>query len=268
MKRDQTTTGLGDLNDLIAATEARTHRPRITPREAAGQAIQSALGGLGAGVAVSAVMVYLGVPYVVESAGVVAAVCAGSVMFLRSIADEVVDLRKLRSIQSTAKRISTDAMQRAKAAEARLNLALDELDNLERVNDQLQRDLDTERVVRGQLQQRLADMPRRTNYTPARPEPEPQEVRDAREILRRWYASGDYMSRPKAVEIGWTQERHTAAQRILRDAGVLYVNGKQAKITPQTADEAAKLLSDHLIRIKAQGEPVDTGNQEDDDCDE
>ncbi len=265
MKRDQTAAGLPSLDDLIADAQTRAHRPRITPSEAAGQAIQNMLGGLGAGIAVGALMFYMAAPYPLETGGIVAAVCAGSIMFVRSFADEALDVRKLRIIQSTAKRAVTDAIKRRDAA-------LDELDAMEvdrdrwrRVAEQTEHDLDNERILRAQLQQRLADAPRqmRTNYTTAKPDPEPQNVRDAKEIMRSWYVDGVYISRPKANTLGWPDDRHAAAFGLLRDAGIAYTNKRQVHFTPETHDEATRLLTRFLANTKAQAEPLDNSREDD-----
>lgn len=258
-RHDQT---VGTLEDLIADASARASRPRLVPREVLAQALQNLLAGVGAGSATWAVMAYTAAPWSIETGLVVAISVAGGLMVWRGMADEIYDMRKLNTIKRTAERLATDATQRANVAEKRLEAALDALDDLERAMLQTQRDLDAERILRAQLQERVASMPRRTNYTTARAEPEPQDARDAREILRRWYQGGDYMSRPKAIEVGWTQQRHTAAQRLLRDAQILLVNEKQARIVPATLDDATKLLSDHLIRIKAQAEPLETDSED------
>lgn len=265
MKREQSAAGLPGLDDLIADAQSRNHRPRITPSEAAGQALQNLLGGLGAGAALGALMFYVGAPYPLETGGVVAIVCAGGIMFVRSFADEALDVRRLRVIQSTAKRGVESAIKQR-------NAALDELDNMEidrdrwrRVAEQTEHDLDNERVLRAQLQQRLADAPRvaRTNYTTAKPDPEPQDVRDAKELMRSWYVDGVYISRPKANTLGWPDDRHAAAFDLLRRAGVAYTNKRQVHFTPESHDEAMRLLTRFLAAVKAQVEPLSNTMEDD-----
>lgn len=264
MKRDQTTGTLGNLDDMIADMATRAQRPRVVPREALGQLMQNAFGGLGAGVAVTALMFYVGAPYAIETGVVVMAVAFGAVMFVRSIADEALDLRKLRAIQTAAKRVAEDSRKRLAIACTELDTMELDRDQWRRVAEQTQHDLDNERVLRGQLQQRLNEVPRanRTNYTTAKAEPEPQDVRDGRELLRSWYVDGVYISRPKANTIGWPDDRHAAAFDLLRKAGIAYTNGKQAKFTPPTHDEATRLLTRYLVNVKAQVEPLD--NSKDD----
>lgn len=260
MKRDQTTTGLGDLNDLIAATEARTHRPRITPREAAGQAIQSALGGLGAGVAVSAVMVYLGVPYVVETGAVVAAVAGGSIMFVRSMLDELLDAGKLRSIYDTAKRV-------VEASRKRLAYACQELDRLEAEVDE--RDAMIERMRRDhELTQlelaRAKEQLQPKSWTPAA-DPNAGVRNDALEIVTYYFQSGGkWYSRAKSNETGWTNDRHARAQQLLIQAGVIRINVKQPQMLAGSLSEATDMLLTYMRKAAAFG-PLPVQENEDND---
>lgn len=270
MKRDQQTTGLGDLNDLIVATQSRTHRPRITPREATGQALQSLLGGLGAGVAVSAVMAYLGAPWIVETGLLVTAVAGGSVMFLRSMLDEWLDAGKLRSVYDTAKRAVETAQRQAKEMveekSKRLAFACTELDRLEAEVDE--RDVTIGRLLRDhELTQlelaRLKDQLRPKSWTPA-VDPNASVKADAMEIVTYYFQSGGkWYSRAKAEEAGWTAKRHAKAQAMLIQAGVMRINVKQPQMLAKSLQEATDTLLTY-IREAATFGTVPNGEDADD----
>lgn len=260
MKRHEQNVGLGDLNDLIVATQARTHRPRITPREAGGQALQSLLGGLGAGVAVSAVMAFFGAPWIVEAGLVVAAVAGGSVMFVRSCLDEWLDMGKLSGVYDTAKRAVESAQRQAKESveekSKRLAFACTELDRLEAEVDE--RDVTIARLLRDhELTQlelaRLKDQLRPKSWTPA-VDPNAGVKADAMEIVTYYFQSGGkWYSRVKAEEAGWTAKRHAKAQAMLIQAGVMRINVKQPQMLVKSLDEATDILLTYTRRMAAAG---------------
>ena len=264
MKRhDQTTGTFGNLDDLIADAQTRAHRPRITPSEAAGQAIQNLLGGLGAGVAVGALMVYAGAPYPLETGGIVAAVCAGGIMFLRSIADEASDVRRLRTIQATAKRAVEERSKR-------LALALDELDALEAaLNDEQRAHADTKHLLslsRVEIAQLRDQLSKRTTYV-APAQAAPQVVTDANRLLSNYYSTGEWTSRRKATEapLSWTAERYRAACDILRDAGVIVSRNTRTDVTPKDLPTATEKLNTYLLWVDTNRPPVDAYVEEDND---
>ena len=66
----------------------------------------------------------------------------------------------------------------------------------------------------------------------------------------------DYLSRPKANAIGWSDDRHAEAMGLLRDAAIVVVNGKQVRIVPETRADAEQKLSDFLIKVKSPAAPM------------
>lgn len=264
MKRNDQS--IGTLDDLINTATAQAHRPRITPREAMGQALQNVLGGLGAGVAVGAVLFAVGAPFVLETSAIVAAVTVGGVMFLRSIADEVNDVRRLQVIRATAKRVADDSRKRLLAA-------CDELDALEaalgveqRAHADTKHLLSLSRVEIAQLRDQLG---KRSSYV-APAQATPPVVTDANRLLSNYYATGEWTSRRKATEapLSWTAERYRAACDILRDAGVIVSRNTRTDVTPVDLAAATEKLNNYLLRVDTNRPPVDYVDRGNDDYDQ
>ena len=256
MKRhDQTTGTFGNLDDLIADAQSRSHRPRITPSEAAGQALQNLLGGLGAGAAVGALMFYAGAAYPLETGGVVAVVCAGGIMFVRSFADEALDVRRLRTIQATAKRAMEDSRKR-------LSAACDELDVLEeQLADERHAHADTKHLLslsRVEIAQLRDQLTKRTNYV-APQKATPQVVTDANRLLSNYYSTGEWTSRRKATEapLSWTEDRYRAACEQLRDAGIIVSRNTRTDVLPVDLATATEKLNNYLLRVDTHRPPVE-----------
>ena len=253
---------LSTLGDMVDHASDRVARPRITVREVLAQALQNGLAGVGAGA-----IAWIGAYWLVVPGGdaiglTVAVVTAGGLMIWRGTIDERMDRRTLKQIKTTADRIVTQARTEVAAERVKKEKAYNAIEDLERTMDQLQRDLDTERLIRKQLQERLQGQRGGTFIKPQR-DPEPVEVRDARDIIERWYANRGYLSRQAAADLGWTQGRHRAASALLLDAHVIARNGQQMTFITRSIDEAQKLLSDHLVRLKAQVEPLPENTEED-----
>lgn len=84
---------------------------------------------------------------------------------------------------------------------------------------------------------------RRTTFVP-RSNTEPQVVRDAQAIIRHWFDAGSWYSRPKAVQAGWSEDRHNNAVRLLNDAGLVGKSGNLRSITADSVDVALRRLAD------------------------
>jgi len=260
VKRHEQTAGLGNLDDLIADAQARTQRPRVVPREALGQLMQNAFGGIGLGAAVGALMFYVGAAYPLETGAVVAVAAGGTVMFVRSFADEALDIRKLRAIQATAKRAIEDSRKR-------LIVACDELDALE--DELAERDATIARLLRDhELTQlelaRLKEQLQPKSWTPAA-DPDAGVKADAMEILTHYFQSGGtWYSRDKAKGAGWSAARHANAQKMLVQAGVMWINVKQPQMIAKSLIEATDMLLTYIRKMAAAGV---TPRQEDTDDD-
>ncbi len=245
------------LDDLVEQANVRAARPRKQPREVYAQVLEDLAGGAGLAGATYALGALFNVPWLMNSALYIGAIGGLAALAARSLADNVLDGAKAYRYKKVAERSLKEYWQERELLLFRLERAADKLDDMERAQDQMKRDLDTERVLRASAQEQLQQYKSRGNYVKAQAAPEPQHVRDAHEILRRWYANAGYLSRPKAEEIGWSQERHAEAAGLLKDAGILVQNVKQVRIVPATQEAAMQQLSDHLIRVKAQAEPLE-----------
>ncbi len=263
VKRNQEAAGLGDLNAMINDVNARAHRPRITSSEARGQALQSIFGGIGAGVAVSAVMAYLGAPYIIETGAVVAAVAGGSVMFVRSMLDELLDAGKLRGIYDTAKRVVEEKTKRIKAL-------CEELDRYEalwlteqRAHADTKHLLSLSRVEIAQLRDQLG---KRSSYV-APAQAAPPVVTDANRLLSNYYSTGEWTSRRKAAEppLSWTAERYREACDILRDAGIIVSRNTRTDVTTVDLATATEQLNNYLLRVDTNRPPVERQIEEEGD---
>lgn len=73
---------------------------------------------------------------------------------------------------------------------------------------------------------------------------EPQAVRDAQTILHHWFETGTWLSRSRAAQSGWSEDRHNAAVRLLDDAELVGKVGKLREIQAQSLDAALGQLAD------------------------
>ncbi len=247
MKQHEQT--VGNLDDLVADMAARAQRPRVVPREAFGQAVQSVLGGIGAGVATYSALWFVGAANTVEPALCVAGVFAGVAMALRAVTDELIDIRKLRAIQKAAERMVENIRKR-------LAFACGELDRLEAEIDE--RDATIARLLRDhELTQlelaRLKEQLQPKSWTPA-VDPDAGVKADAMEIVTNYFQSGGvWYSRDKAKGAGWSAARHTNAQKMLVQAGIMWINVKQPQMIAKSLDEATDMLLTYTRKMAAAG---------------
>lgn len=113
---------------------------------------------------------------------------------------------------------------------------------LQRALNEAHTDLRNARMELRRTQETMQAAQRRT-FVP-KSNVEPQVVRDAQTILRHWFEAGAWYSRPKAVQAGWSEDRHNQAVRLLDDAGLVGKAGKLREVTSPSLDAALHKLAD------------------------
>lgn len=166
---------------------------------------------------------------------------AQSLLWYRQ-AKRIVEQSEFRKNEAYREIISLRASHAAAMAELQtaLNEALTDLRNVRMELRRTQENLNNAGI-------------RRTTFV-AKSNVEPPVVRDAQTIIRHWFDAGSWYSRPKAVQAGWSEDRHNAAVRLLNDAGLVGKSGNLRRITSDSVDEALRRLAEW--RESAETAPV------------
>ena len=237
--RFDTVTDIDKLHSLIDDATQRAQRPRLVPREALAQGIQSLLGGVGVGCAAWATLAYFGIGNGMEAGAFAGVLFFGASLGLRSIADEGVDLYRLNKIKKAAKE-----------DHKRLGLALDAIDELSESLTQMTHERDLALYQRDHAREATQG-----RYVAPRDDTA-QDVQDATRILRYWYEAEKYLSRREASSHGISDPRHRDAQKLLTDAGLIAINGPSVKFLPASFTDAITQLNQFLVRTGAKASPL------------
>lgn len=245
------------LEALLHQREEMAARPRQTPREV----LASWMGNLGVGVGVTlgaGVLLWaLRAPegaLLSVSAGV-GALAFALMMVWRGAIDEASDWRNVRAVRREMGAIRSEAAAQVRTLRAQLDAAFDEIEALERSLDQVAHERDLALLDLGREREIASQNTRRT-FVPA-DAPAPQDAKDAGEMIRYFFDTGQHLSRRKAQEAKrWPAERHAAAQGLLVRAGVLAVNATQPAMLCPTPAEALGKLNTYLLHVRSQQPPV------------
>ena len=236
MPRELTPT---ELSDLLRTSERAAAKP-APPVSMSAAIARGAVAGVGAALAGGGVLYWGAIASPPVAAGIIV---AGAVMFLAAIPTEkiapaLLTVRRIQAVQATVnaaefrKRAAYDAVV---ALEARIA-------ELERALAEATQDTRNARMELRRAQETIATAGRRNTFVP-KSNTEPQVVRDAQTILRHWFDAGAWYSRPKAVQAGWTEDRHNAAVRLLDDAALIGKAGKLREVTAVSLDDALLQLA-------------------------
>lgn len=240
MARPLTPAELADL--LRTETHAQSKPPTSTLGSVLVGVLQSVAAGLGAALLVGGVLWMLQAPAeVMGNATLTAAIIVtGATLMVRAVpADRLLTVRRIQQVQAT---VLEAEFRKRKAYEAIEALEADYEARLAELTRSLSEALQDARNARMELRRVQESVTRRTTFVP-KSNVEPQVVRDAQAILRHWYETGAWYSRPKAVAAGWSEDRHAAAVRLLDDAGLVGKAGKLREVQAPTLDTALQKLA-------------------------
>lgn len=231
-------------------------RPQRTPRQVLGMWMENAGAGVGVGGVVGVGLYFAGAPEGVLLSGVAAGsiVVWGALMAWRGSADERAMLLSERRVRKAWKQLEQSYDAKAQRLQAQLAKALDELDDADQVEAQLRRALDTMTRERDMAIYNLSREREQANSKGGRNtfvapvELAPQDIRDATEMIRYYYDTGEHLSRRKAESLKkWTQTRWDAAKTHLDRARVIsIVNGVTEY--PDTLDEALQTFAAYMLQ--------------------
>ena len=232
-------------------------RPQRTPRQVLGMWMENAGAGIGVGAIAGVGLYFLGAPDSVWLGGTAGTsiVVWGLLMAARGSADERAVRSSERQVRRAMKAVEQSYHGHTARLQAQLDRALDALDEADATEAQLRRSLDTmtrERDIaiydltreREQAAQRTTGR----NSFVAPVELAPQDIRDATEMIRYRYDTGDHLSRRKAESVKkWTQTRWDAAKTHLDQARVIsIINGVTEY--PETMDEALQTFAAYMLQ--------------------
>ena len=243
-----------ELNEILQGAQRDAAKPApVTAAHVGAQLAQAAIAGAGAALLVGGGMWLLGAPLepLLNTALTAGVLVLGAGLAVRAFpADRMATFRRIQQVQRFVveaefrKREAYRAIERLEAEHA------DRMAELQRALNEAHTDLRNVRMDLRRAQEAAA--PRRTFV--AKSNVDPQIVRDAQAIIRHWFDAGSWYSRPKAVQAGWSEDRHNAAVRLLNDAGLVGKTGNLRSITAGSVDEALRKLTDW--RTAAETPPV------------
>lgn len=251
------------LDRGLSAQADQFARPPDTARVVFADVLRDAFGGVGGGVLAWIALSATGAPDSVLwtwplLAG--AGVCGG-LLILDATKDNFRAWRNGRQIRQAFRQLERDVEAERADWQHDRDVYLDALDEaaarigeLERGLNEMtkQRDLAVYDLSR---ERQNAQTNGRNTYVPP-VEIAPQELADAAEMLRYYYANGVHLSRRKAADAKrWSQPRWEAALQLLQDANALALpNG--APQYPQTLDEALRRLGDYMVHARGLSAPA------------
>ena len=233
-------------------------RPQRTPRQVLGMWMENAGAGIGVGGVVGVGLYFAGAPEGVLLSGVAAGsiVVWGALMAWRGSADERAMLLSERKVRKAWKLLERDFDARAQRSQAQLERALDALDEADATEAQLRRSLDEmarqrDRAVYDLAREREQAGQRNGRSTFVAPaELAPQDIRDATEMIRFRYDTGEHLSRRKAADAkGWSERQWDAAKANLDAAAVIRIIKGQTEY-PQTLDEALGIFGEYMLHVR------------------
>jgi hypothetical protein len=246
-----------DQLDRLAERQADALRaPERTVGSVLVSLLVSGVGGLALAVAAALVLSGMGAPLgiVLEWSG--RAGLAAACLYLATWSLPVERARDLRR-WAEAQRVVQLAEFRKLEAYRELVAVRAEKDarikDLETALNEAHADLRNARMELRRTQEVIAHAGVRRTFV-AKSNTEPQVVRDAQTILRHWFEAGAWYSRPKAVQAGWSEDRHNAAVRLLDDAALVGKAGNLRSVTADSLDAALRRLADW--RESAETAPV------------
>jgi len=244
------------LEQALTERSETIARPQRTPRQVLGMWMENAGAGVGVGGVVGVALYFAGAPEGVLLTGVAAGsiVVWGALMAWRGSADERAMLLSERKVRKAWKQLEQSYRDREARTAAQLAKALDELDDADQVEAQLRRALDTMTRERDMAIYNLSREREQANSKGGRSnfvapvELAPQDIRDATEMIRYRYDTGEHLSRRKAESLKkWSQTRWDAAKSHLDQARVIsIVNGVTEY--PDTLDEALQTFAAYMLQ--------------------
>ena len=228
------------LQAIIGDAQRDAARPQpVTLGTVGAQVAQSVLAGVGAALVVGAVLSPFA-PFdgvLMQAAATTLVLVTGGALAMRAVpGDKLATVRRIQAVQ----RMVIDAEFRKREAYKAI-----EAMEAERADDvaQWRAALAELRTENKELRSQLAltrDAQRSANFV-TRATTDPQTIKDASTMLEHWFAFGAWLSRPKAMQAGWTKTRHEDASTLLLDAGISGLNGKLPFVLEQYKDLAAAL---------------------------
>lgn len=246
------------LEHLLQERSEMAQRPRPTPKQVIATWMENFGVGVGAGVGVGVLLYLLRAP---DGALLTGSISIGLLAFAAMMAwrgslDERSDWRNTRAIRRTVTAMRQEFDGQVRTLRAQLDAAFDEIETLERSLDQVSSERDMALLDLGRERQLAQAGQRRTTYVPMEPA-QPQDVRDANEMIRHYFDTGQHLSRRRAAEDKrWSAERWKAAQSLLERAGVLAVNATQPQMLAQTLGEALGRLNTYLVHARSLQAPA------------
>lgn len=243
-----------ELNHILHDAQRDAAKPApVTAAGIGAQVAQAAIAGAGAALLVGGGMWLLGAPFepLLNAALTAGVLVLGAGLAVRALpADRMATFRRIQQVQRFVfeaefkKREAYRAIERLEAEHA------DRMTEMQRALNEAHTDL---RNVRVELRRAQESLQARNTFV-ARSNTDPQVVRDAQTIIRHWFDARAWYSRPKALQAGWSEDRHNAAVRLLNDAGLVGKSGNLRSITAGSVDEALRRLNDW--RAAAETPPV------------
>lgn len=247
------------LEHLLQERSEMQSRARTTPREVFAQWLENFGAGVGVGVVALVILWLLRAPesWLYSAPLAVSGLAFGALMFWRGTLDERQDSRNQRAVRRTVQAMQRECDNQVRTLRRQLDTAFDEIETLERSLDQAASERDMALADLGRERQIAQAGQRRTTYVPMEPA-QPQDVRDANEMIRFYFDRGSHLSRRRAADDKrWSAERHAAAQGLLVRAGVLAVNATQPVMLAQTLSDALGKLNTYLVHARSvQAPPI------------
>jgi hypothetical protein len=238
-----------DLADLLRTTERASAKP-APPVSMSAVIARGVVAGVGAVLLLGSGLYWMQAPLdTLATAPAVAGVLVTGVVLLASafptekIAPALLTVRRLQHVQAT---VNAAEFRKRKAYEAVETIEANttaRIAELERALAEAIQDSRNARMELRRTQETLATAGARRTFVP-KSNTEPQVVRDAQNIIRHWFEAGAWYSRPKALQAGWTEDRHSAAVRLLDDAALVGKAGKLREVQAASLDAALKQLAD------------------------
>lgn len=233
----------------VVANTVHVQTPRPTTDDIAVQIIQNAAGSVGiGGLAALGAWQLTGADW--QATAVAAATAAFAIFCLalaiRSFADEGRLLARMVrneiAMRALRQQLEDEWQERLDAAEGALADALDEIATLEALADTLRKERDVAMAEAQQLRAQLNPSYRSVAslYDNVR--------RDAKTLIKLAHTNGAWIGRDRA-NLQWGKERWGEAQKLLVDAGVIQINGKQVRILLPDLDHAFAAIDKRTATI-------------------
>ena len=253
-----------EIGALLHDAQRDATRPRgATVADVRAGLLRALLFGAGAFLLVGALLYWMAAPFdvLLQSSLLAGVLTLGTALLLLAMPrDHMAYLRRVQQAQ----RLVNEAVFRKEEAYRRI-LALEAEHDAARA--EWQRALAELRHENKALRSDLlrAQEARRTPTFTPRADVAAETVKDATTILEHWFATlrtdargntrGEWLSRPKAMQSGWTKTRHEGAAQLLLDAGITGLNEKLPFVKAEYATADAALYRLHTFCREAAAEP-------------